>query len=64
MAIIFYVLGAPLVAALEVIIYAVRLVPFLFVIMMLDLGKAAAARERNWLNPGMWTGPPITAALL
>src|SRR6185369_1840756 len=39
-AVIFYLLGAPLVAAFEVIIYAgAIMVLFLFVIMMLQLGK-------------------------
>jgi NADH-quinone oxidoreductase subunit J len=40
LALIFYLLGAPLVAAFEVIIYAgAIMVLFLFVIMMLQLGK-------------------------
>lgn len=40
LALIFYLLGAPLVAAFEVIIYAgAIMVLFLFVIMMLDLGR-------------------------
>lgn len=64
-AIVFFVLGAPFAAALEVIIYAgAIMVLFVFVIMMLNLGKAAATKERNWLNPGMWVGPAILAALL
>ena len=64
-AIVFYALGAPFVAALEVIIYAgAIMVLFVFVMMMLNLGKAAAAKERDWLNPGMWVGPAILAALL
>ena len=64
-AIVFYVLGAPFVAALEVIIYAgAIMVLFVFVMMMLNLGKAAAAKERDWLNPGMWAGPAVLAALL
>jgi NADH-quinone oxidoreductase subunit J len=64
-AIVFFVLGAPFVAALEVIIYAgAVMVLFVFVIMMLNLGKAAAAKEREWLSPGMWVGPAILAGLL
>ena len=40
LALIFYILGAPLVAAFEVIIYAgAIMVLFLFVIMMLELGS-------------------------
>jgi NADH-quinone oxidoreductase subunit J len=64
-AIVFFVLGAPFVAALEVIIYAgAVMVLFVFVIMMLNLGKAAAVKEREWLSPGMWVGPSILSALL
>ncbi|PTR17528.1 NADH dehydrogenase subunit J [Nitrosospira sp. Nsp2] len=64
-AVVFFVLGAPFVAALEVIIYAgAVMVLFVFVIMMLNLGKAAAVKEREWLSPGMWMGPAILSALL
>jgi NADH-quinone oxidoreductase subunit J len=52
LALIFYLLGAPLVAAFEVIIYAgAIMVLFLFVIMMLDLGhpeKMQFPRLRDW----------------
>jgi NADH-quinone oxidoreductase subunit J len=64
-AVIFYVLGAALVAALEVIIYAgAIMILFVFVIMMLNLGPQAAARERAWQRPGMWVGPSVLAAVL
>jgi NADH-quinone oxidoreductase subunit J len=64
-AIAFYVLGAPFAAALEVIIYAgAIMVLFVFVMMMLNLGKDAAAREQDWLTPGIWTGPAVLASLL
>ncbi|MFP5405328.1 MAG: NADH-quinone oxidoreductase subunit J [Gammaproteobacteria bacterium] len=64
-AVVFYVLGAPFVAALEVIVYAgAIMVLFVFVLMMLNLSKAAAAHERRWLRPGMWIGPGVLAALL
>ncbi len=44
LAVMFYLLGAPLVAAFEVIIYAgAIMVLFLFVIMMLDLGHPEKA---------------------
>ena len=53
MAVIFYLLMAPLVAAFEVILYAgAIMVLFLFVIMMLDLGhpeKGLAPHWREWL---------------
>ena len=52
LALIFYLLGAPLVAAFEVIIYAgAIMVLFLFVIMMLDLGhpeKMETPRLSDW----------------
>jgi len=53
MAVIFYLLAAPLVAAFEVILYAgAIMVLFLFVIMMLDLGhpeKGLAPHWKEWL---------------
>jgi len=64
-AIVFYVLGAPFVAALEVIIYAgAIMVLFIFVMMMLNLGERATRLERSWLNPAGWIGPAILAAVL
>jgi NADH-quinone oxidoreductase subunit J len=64
-ALIFFALGAPFVAALEVIIYAgAIMVLFVFVIMMLNLGSEAAAQESQWLSPGIWTGPSVLAAVL
>lgn len=64
-AVVFYVLGAPFAAALEVIVYAgAIMVLFIFVMMMLNLGHAAAAQERGWLAPTAWIGPGVLAALL
>jgi NADH-quinone oxidoreductase subunit J len=64
-AIVFFVLGAPFAAALEIIIYAgAIMVLFVFVMMMLNLGKASAAGERGWLYPRIWMGPTVLAALL
>jgi NADH-quinone oxidoreductase subunit J len=63
-AVIFYVLGAPFAAVLEVIVYAgAIMVLFVFVIMML-VGGGAAERERAWLSPRAWIGPSILSALL
>jgi NADH-quinone oxidoreductase subunit J len=50
-ALVFFVLGAPFAAALEVI-------------MMLNIGEAAAAFERSVLKPSTWIGPSILALLL
>jgi NADH-quinone oxidoreductase subunit J len=64
-AIVFYTLGAPFVAALEVIIYAgAIMVLFIFVMMMLNLGDRATRMEGSWLAPGSWVGPAILAAVL
>lgn len=64
-AIIFYVLGAPFAAALEVIVYAgAIMVLFLFVVMMLNLGEYAAEQERRWLTPRVWIGPAVLSAAL
>ena len=64
-ALVFFTLGAPFAAALEVIIYAgAIMVLFVFVMMMLNLGKADAERERSWLSPGIWIGPAVLAGLL
>ena len=64
-ALIFFALGAPFVAALEVIIYAgAIMVLFIFVIMMLNLGGAHAKEESQLLVPGIWTGPSILCLVL
>jgi len=64
-AVIFYDLGAPFIAALEVIIYAGSIIVlFIFVIMMLNLGKRATVAEQKLLHPRMWIGPTILATIL
>ncbi|MGB9455378.1 MAG: NADH-quinone oxidoreductase subunit J [Bryobacteraceae bacterium] len=63
--VVFYTLGAPFIAALEVIIYAgAIMVLFVFVVMLLNLGEEAARAERALLKPSMWIGPLILAAIL
>jgi NADH-quinone oxidoreductase subunit J len=64
-AVVFYTLGAPFIAALEVIIYAgAIMVLFVFVVMLLNLGERAVELERVWVKPKMYIGPAILAALL
>jgi NADH-quinone oxidoreductase subunit J len=64
-AVVFYLLGASFVAALEVIVYAgAIMVLFVFVVMMLNLGAAAAEMEKRWLTPGIWVGPAVLASVL
>jgi NADH-quinone oxidoreductase subunit J len=65
MALVFYVLGAPFAAALEVIVYAGAIVVlFIFVVMMLNLGKDATLQEKHWLEPKSWFGPALLAGAL
>lgn len=62
--VIFYLLSAPFIAALEVIIYAgAIMVLFIFVTMMLNIGLEHKS-ENKWLKPRMWIVPSILAAIL
>jgi NADH-quinone oxidoreductase subunit J len=64
-AVIFYLMGAPFAAALEVVIYAgAIMVLFLFVVMMLNLGQTSIAQERQWMDPKGWVGPGILTFVL
>ena len=64
-AMVFFALGAPFIAALEVIIYAgAIMVLFVFVVMMLNLGPDATRHESLWLRPKMFLGPAILVAVL
>ena len=64
-AVVFFVLGAPFAAALEVVVYAGAIVVlFLFVVMMLNLGRSSVLREGGWLRPNMWVLPGILAFVL
>src|SRR5208282_79397 len=63
--VVFFVLGAPFVAALEAIVYAgAIMVLFVFVVMMLNIGKHDGETENQWLSPGIWIGPVILASVL
>lgn len=65
MALIFLLLGAPFVAALQVIIYAgAIMVLFVFVVMVLSLGPRAIMEERQWLGHFSWVGPTVLTAVL
>jgi len=64
-ALIFFILGAAFVAALDIIIYAgAIMVLFVFVTMMLNLGKEAEKLEKTWMRPRVWIGPSILALIL
>ncbi len=65
LSVLFYLLGAPFAAALEVIVYAGAIVVLLlFVVMMLNLSHQSVAEERTLLKPSIWIGPGILAAVL
>ena len=64
-AVVFYLLGAPFVAALEVIIYAGAIVVLIiFVIMMLNLKEEAVIQERKWLSSVTLVGPAVLSSIL
>lgn len=64
-ALIFFLLGAPFIAALEVIVYAgAIMVLFVFVVMMLNLGPQSVLRERQWFNLNTWRGLVLLAGIL
>jgi len=64
-AVLFFLMGAPFAAALEIVIYAgAIMVLFVFVIMMLNVGQDGIAQEREWLRGRTWIVPGILAALL
>jgi NADH-quinone oxidoreductase subunit J len=64
-AVIFFVLGAHFVAALEVVIYAgAIMVLFIFVIMMLNINTESSKKEEKLITPAIWIGPGILTLIL
>jgi NADH-quinone oxidoreductase subunit J len=64
-AVVFYVLGAPFIAALEVIVYAGAIVVLIiFVIMMLNLKQESVEQEEKWVTKNVWIGPAILCSIL
>src|SRR5580693_1699150 len=64
-AMVFFSLGAPFAGVLEVIVYAgAIMVLFVFVVMLLNLGKATVDQERRWLLPRTWIGPGVLSLAL
>lgn len=60
-----FTLGAPFIAALEVIIYAgAIMVLFIFAIILLNLGLRSIELEKQWLRTSSWIGPAILALIL
>ncbi|HZX72970.1 MAG TPA: NADH-quinone oxidoreductase subunit J [Cyclobacteriaceae bacterium] len=64
-AVVFFVLGAPFIAALEIIVYAGAIVVLIiFVIMMLNLKKESVEQEEKWVTRKVWLGPAILCSIL
>ena len=64
-AIVLFVLGAPFIAALEVIIYAGAIVVLIiFVIMMLNLRDETVQQEKSWLTKDIFIFPAVLSAIL
>lgn len=64
-ALVFLLMGAYLVAALEVIIYAgAIMIFFIFVIMMLNIAEAPMTKAEGWLRPEVWAGPALLSLVL
>jgi NADH-quinone oxidoreductase subunit J len=65
LALVFYVLGAPFIAALEIVMYAgAIMVLFLFALMLINPGRPDEVREREWMRPRAWILPSVLAAVL
>ena len=65
LAVLYLLLGAEFLAAAQVIVYAgAIMVLFVFVVMLLNLGKATADQERRWLRPISWLGPGLLSLAL
>jgi len=63
--VIFFILGNPFAASLEVITYAgAIMVLFLFIMMTLNLGSRSIQQERAWFSLKDGLGPLILAAIL
>ena len=64
-AMVFFSLGASFAGVLEVIVYAgAIMVLFVFVVMLLNLGKTTVDQERRWLRPRTWIGPGLLSLAL
>jgi NADH-quinone oxidoreductase subunit J len=64
-AMIFFIIGAPFAAVLEIIVYAgAIMVLFVFVVMMLNLGRRTEQQELQWLRLSAWIVPGILSLVL
>ena len=62
---VFFVIGAPFAGALEIVVYAgAIMVLFVFVVMLLNLGRIIVEREASWFVIEVWLLPAIAAVLV
>lgn len=62
---IFFIVGAPFAAALEIIVYAgAIMVLFVFVVMMLNLGSHTVMQEKSWLTSQTWAWPAAMSFII
>jgi len=65
LSVVFFLLGAPFAAVLEIIVYAGAIVVLIiFVIMMLNLRDESVEDEKRWLPPKAWIGPSVLSFIL
>lgn len=65
LSVVFFLLGAPFAAVLEIIVYAGAIVVLIiFVIMMLNLRDESVEDEKRWLPPNAWLGPSVLSFIL
>lgn len=63
--VLFFVAGAPFIAALEVIVYAgAIMVLFVFAVMMLNRGEEKERQERARMSWKAWVGPAVLGLVL
>ena len=64
-AVVFFLVGAPMAGILEVVVYAgAIMVLFMFVIMMINMTEDSTRQVRKTLAPSFWIVPVIFAAVL
>ena len=62
---VFFVVGAPFAGALEIVVYAgAIMVLFVFVVMLLNLGRVIVEQEARWFVIDIWLAPAIAAVLV
>jgi NADH-quinone oxidoreductase subunit J len=63
--VVFYLMGAYYAAMLQIIVHVGAIMMlFLFVIMMLNLGRRTLEQEKKWLPAAAWRWPSAMAAVL